>query len=102
MILKNIKINQFKKGGKMQLRPILKNEIFQTIANIIAVNRDILPGTVLINSNFKEDLEIDSITMFEIIMDVELHYGIFFEDEKTENIVIVENLLDLVFEKIEK
>ncbi len=50
---------------------------------------------------FEEDLNIDELELIEIITDLEEILAIEFEDEEKENLETVQDLLDLVAEKVE-
>ena len=78
----------------------IKYKTFNEIAGIIAENRDISLGVILLESNLSYDLGVDSITIYEIIMEIERYYGISIEDEAVDNITTVEKLVDFVLFKI--
>lgn len=54
------------------------------------------------NSHTLEELQIDSLYLIEITMEIEQDFSIQITDEKLENIETIQDFIDLIFEEISK
>lgn len=69
-----------------------REEIIKIIASVANVSADdIASGIVNI-----EDLDLDSLQMYELIIDIEELYGIRLSDEVIDSIITVEDFISLV------
>jgi len=53
------------------------------------------------DTNFIDDLKINSANLVDVILDVEDKFDILIEDEKMENMLTVKSAMDIVLSKIE-
>lgn len=63
--------------------------VFERIQKIIAEKFDIAPERIAKETGFTEDLELDSLDVAELVMDIETEFDIVIPDEAYENIVTV-------------
>lgn len=63
--------------------------VFERIQKIIAEKFDIDPERITKETSFTEDLELDSLDVAELVMDIETEFDIVIPDEAYENIVTV-------------
>jgi len=75
--------------------PPEKQEIFHTIADIIATTLHIDKDRVRLSSTL-QDLGADSLAMVEIILKLEEHFNIEIDDEKAEQLTTMHEVLDYI------
>ena len=68
--------------------------IFQQIRDIIAERTDIDPENITPDTNMKEDLQADSLDLFQIICDIEDEFGI--DIDSPGDIVYVSDAVEMV------
>ena len=68
--------------------------IFQQIRDIIAERTDIDPENITPDTNMKEDLQADSLDLFQIISDIEDEFGI--DIDSPGDIVYVSDAVEMV------
>ena len=68
--------------------------IFKTIRDIIAERTDIDPENITPDTNMKEDLQADSLDLFQIISDIEDEFGI--DIDSPGDIVYVSDAVEMV------
>ena len=66
-----------------------EEEIFNKIAELIAVNFQLDKDKITMDTNFTKDLDADSIDLVEFIMQLEDEFGAEIPDEDAENIATV-------------
>ena len=62
----------------------------EMIADQLSVDED----KITLESNFKEDLDADSLDLFELVMALEEEYGIEIPSEELENLTTVGSIID--------
>ena len=67
----------------------------EMIADQLSVDED----KITLESNFKEDLDADSLDLFEMVMALEEEFGIEIPSEDLENIVTVNDIMGYLKEK---
>lgn len=73
--------------------------VFEKIKSVIASQLGIEEGEIEINTSF-EDLGVDSLDLFQIIIELEEEFGVQVED--AESIKTVQDAVNYIEEKIEK
>ncbi|MBQ9503563.1 MAG: acyl carrier protein [Lachnospiraceae bacterium] len=68
--------------------------IFRKIRDIIAERTDIDPANITPDTNMKEDLQADSLDLFQIISDIEDEFGI--DIDSPSDIVYVSDAVEMV------
>ncbi|MCM1566434.1 MAG: acyl carrier protein [Dehalobacter sp.] len=67
---------------------------FDTICRIIASQIEIEPEEIQLSTKFQQDLGIDSLSIFEIVMELEDVYRIEIPTEDLEELISVADLVD--------
>lgn len=77
----------------------MKDEIFNKVVELIAVNNHIPPQTISIDSSF-EDLAMDSLDGLTLINDLENEYNVSFPNEEAVKIKTVRQAVDSLYKFI--
>ncbi len=75
---------------------ITENEIFTKITTIIEDHFDVSADKVTEQTNFKTDLDADSIDLVEFVLELEDAFGAEISDEDAEQIVTVKDAVDYI------
>lgn len=70
--------------------------MFDKIKELIVAELGIEEEEIKLESSFKEDLEIDSLDLFEMVMALEEEFDIEIPSEDLENIKTVKDLIDYI------
>lgn len=73
-----------------------ENEIFTKITTIIEDHFDVSVDKVTEQTNFKTDLDADSIDLVEFVLELEDAFGAEISDEDAEQIVTVKDAVDYI------
>lgn len=73
-----------------------ENEIFTKITAIIEDHFDVSADKVTEQTNFKTDLDADSIDLVEFVLELEDAFGAEISDEDAEQIVTVKDAVDYI------
>ena len=73
-----------------------RDEIFTLIRSHLAEELGIEPGRVQAGTRFKDDLEADSLDLYELVMELEDSYGVKIPDEEAARILTVGQAVDYV------
>lgn len=76
--------------------------IFEIVRQVTANKMNIDEKSITLNSTFKGDLKVDSLDIFEIILELEEQFSIEIPTEDLENIVTVQDLVRYLEGKREK
>ena len=68
--------------------------MLEKIKEIVADQLGIDEDDIKLESNFKEDLEADSLDLFELVMALEEEYGVEIPSEDLEKIATVTDIID--------
>lgn len=77
-----------------------KEQILAEIKEIVEDQTDIDPNKITLDASFKDNLELDSLDIFEIVDALEDKYDI--EIDGDENMQTVQDLVDFVAKKIDE
>ncbi|CAI2651652.1 Acyl carrier protein [Apilactobacillus kunkeei] len=77
-----------------------KNAIFDKVKEIVVDQSDVKAEDIKMETNFKEELDLDSLDLFEIIDALEDEYDI--EIDSDNDIATVQQLVDYVSGKVEE
>ncbi|ALJ31440.1 Acyl carrier protein [Apilactobacillus kunkeei] len=77
-----------------------KNAIFDKVKEIVVDQSDVKAEDIKMDTNFKEELDLDSLDLFEIIDALEDEYDI--EIDSDNDIATVQQLVDYVAGKVEE
>jgi acyl carrier protein len=76
------------------------NDVLERIRNIIAEKVGVSPEEITMETSFADDLEADSITLFELVMAIEDEFDIEVDDESIEKIATVGDIVNYLEEII--
>lgn len=77
-----------------------KEEILKDVQEIAQDELDVEPEKITMDTNFKEDLDADSLDLFEILNELEDKYDIELDDD--DSIQTISQLVDFVKEHMDK
>ena len=72
--------------------------MFEKIREMIAENLNIDMNTITEDASFKEDLGVDSLDLFELVMAFEEEYGVSIPSEELENMATVGDVIRYIQE----
>lgn len=73
--------------------------MLEKLTELIVDQLDVEASAVTPQTSFKEDLEADSLDLFELIMAVEEEYGVEIPSEDLEKIATVQDIMDYLANK---
>ena len=91
----NQTISQSNKMKIVKGEPIMLEKLKEIIADQLNVDAD----SITAESRFKEDLEADSLDLFELVMALEEEYGVEIPSEDLEKILTVQDVIDYMKNK---
>ena len=68
--------------------------IFEKVRDIIVKQLEVSEEAVTMDTSFTDDLDVDSLTLIELIADFEDEFGIEIEEDKLENMKTVKDVVD--------
>ncbi len=77
-----------------------KKELFKKVAEIISEKLNVPIEDIDETSNLIEDLGADSLDAFDLVMVFEDEFGIKIEDDEIENLQTVQDIVELLEEKL--
>ena len=86
--------------GKLTTR----NDVAQQLCDLIVESRPKLAGRINSTTRLVRDLGVDSLTVIETVIRIEERFGVVmadFEEFDTERVLTVEDLADMVMERLE-
>ena len=75
-------------------------DVFERIKDLVAEKTGVEPEDITMETSFADDLEADSITLFELVMAIEDEFDIEVDDEAIEKIVTVGDIVNYLEEII--
>lgn len=82
------------------LKSELKKQVTLTVQRLVAQKTKYSPAQINLNWVVDKDLDIDSIDIIEIEMEIEDTYDISFNDDDINKFNTIQELIDLIVEKI--
>ncbi len=76
--------------------------MFERVREIICEKLGVDPSEVTMNTSFKDDLDADSLSLFELVMAFEDEFNIEIDDEQSENIETVGNVVSYLESNVDK
>ncbi len=70
--------------------------VFEKLKEIVADKLGVDAGDVALTSNFKEDLDADSLDLFEVVMALEDEFGVSISNDDVETIKTVEDAVKYI------
>ncbi|WP_303219578.1 acyl carrier protein [Enterococcus asini] len=79
-----------------------REEVFSKVAGVIASHFEIDPEKVTDQMSIKDDLNADSISVMEFVLELEDEFGTEISDEDAEQIETVGGAVDYVYNRLNK
>ena len=77
-----------------------REEIFAKVRAHLSTERGIDAGVITAETRFREDLDADSLDLYELVMELEDTYGVAMSEEEAGRIVTVGDAVDFVAERV--
>ena len=75
-----------------------KDEVLSLVRAHLAEELEVDPAEIAVESRFKEDLDADSLDLYELVMELEDRYGISVSEEQAARIKTVGDAVDFVLQ----
>jgi acyl carrier protein len=77
---------------------VTRDEVFNLVRDHLAEELEVDPGRIGEQTRFKEDLDADSLDLYELVMELEDRYGISVSEEQAGRIATVGQAVEFVLE----
>ncbi len=77
-----------------------REEVMTKVREHLSAELEVEPGEIAETTRFREDLDADSLDLYELVMELEDSYGIRVEPERATRIQTVGQAVDFVLERI--
>ena len=77
-----------------------REEVMEKVRAHLATELEVAPGEIAPGTRFKEDLDADSLDLYELVMELEDSYGISVSEEEAARIATVGDAVDFVVERL--
>jgi acyl carrier protein len=75
-----------------------RDEVFDLVRDHLAEELEVDPGRIADGTRFKEDLDADSLDLYELVMELEDRYGITVSEQQAAQIATVGDAVSFVVE----
>jgi acyl carrier protein len=75
-----------------------RDEVFDLVRDHLAEELEVDPATIVEGTRFKQDLEADSLDLYELVMELEDRYGISVSEQQAARIESVGDAVSFVVE----
>lgn len=75
-----------------------RDEVFDLVRDHLAEELEVDPARIAVQTRFKQDLDADSLDLYELVMELEDHYGITVSEQQAAQIETVGDAVDFVVE----
>lgn len=75
-----------------------REEIFDLVRAHLADELELDPARIALETRFKEDLEADSLDLYQLVLELEDSYGVRIPDQDATKILTVGQAVDYVYE----
>jgi acyl carrier protein len=77
-----------------------RDEVFEKVRAHLASELEVAPGRITEDTRFREDLDADSLDLYELVMELEDSYGIKVSEEEAARIETVREAVDFVVQHV--
>ncbi len=77
-----------------------RDQIFDKVRSHLAAELELDPAEIQDGVRFREDLDADSLDLYELVMELEDTYGVGMSEEEAAKIETVGQAVDFVFERL--
>ena len=79
---------------------LTRDEVLEKVREHLATELEVEPAEITDATSFKEDLDADSLDLYELVMELEDSYGVKMTEEEAARIVTVGDAVDHVLAQI--
>ena len=77
-----------------------RDEVLKLVREHLAEELEVDPEKITETTRFKEDLDADSLDLYELVMELEDCYGVAVSNEQTAKIATVGDAVDFVYDRL--
>lgn len=77
-----------------------RDAIFNKVREHLAAELEVAPGEITDSTRFRDDLDADSLDLYELVMELEDTYGVAMSEDEAAKIETVGAAVDFVFERL--
>jgi acyl carrier protein len=86
--------------GRARNLEMSRDEVFEKVRAHLASELEVGPDRITEDTRFREDLDADSLDLYELVMELEDSYGIKVSEEEAARIETVREAVDFVVEHV--
>jgi acyl carrier protein len=79
---------------------LTREEVLKKVREHLAAELEVDPGRIAEGTRFRDDLDADSLDLYELVMELEDSYGIKLSEERAAEIETVGQAVDFVVEQV--
>jgi acyl carrier protein len=76
-----------------------RDQVFEKVRSHLAEELSVAPDSISASTHFRDDLDADSLDLYELVMELEDEYGVTMTEQEAEGIVTVGQAVDFVVAK---
>ena len=77
-----------------------RDQVFEKVRSHLAEELGVKPDSIVDATHFRDDLDADSLDLYELVMELEDTYGITMTEQEAEGIVTVGQAVDFVVARV--
>ena len=77
-----------------------RDEVMGKVREHLSAELEVDPSRIGESTRFREDLDADSLDLYELVMELEDSYGVTVSNEETSRILTVGDAVDFVYERL--
>lgn len=77
-----------------------RDQVFEKVRSHLAEELGVAAGTISDSTHFRDDLDADSLDLYELVMELEDTYGVTMSEQEAEGIVTVGQAVDFVVARV--
>lgn len=81
---------------------VTKEQIYENLLNILSEDLSVDVEEITPTLEIRDDLQFDSLELYSFVIDVEDQYGIRISDEQIDRVRTMNDLVDMVYEIVNK
>jgi acyl carrier protein len=78
---------------------LTREQVFEKVRSHLAEELSVAPDSIADTTHFRDDLDADSLDLYELVMELEDTYGVKMSEQEAESIVTVGQAVDFVVAK---
>lgn len=77
-----------------------RDQVFDKVRSHLAEELGVTPDSISDSTHFRDDLDADSLDLYELVMELEDSYGVKMSEQEAEGIVTVGQAVDFVVARV--